>query len=268
MKLRILSWNISYGYGMGSEGVGYHTRIRTHFEDTLNAMSEFLKHVQIDVALLQEVDFHSRRSHFIEELDWLARRSGLLHRQSFVTWDAPYVPYPGLNPKNHFGRIVSGGGILSRYPLEPLHCELLPKPRENSRLYNWFYLSRFLQAVSVQTPVGDLKVCNLHLEAFSAKNREMQLQRLQDRLTENDWSLAGGDFNGEFELREGMSPDWRAYPAPEPTFPSLRPDQKLDGFIVKSGDFSQVTIETLNTGTLSDHFPVLLEVNLSKPDQV
>lgn len=260
MKLRILSWNISYGYGIGSEGLhDYVQRGQSHFEDTLNAMSLFIKNLEIDIALLQEVDFHSHRSHSIQQLDWLARKSGLFYRNELVTWNSLYVPYPGLNPKNHFGRIVSGGGILSKYPIRTLQNDLLPKPRENPRLYNWFYLSRFLQMASIELETHPLSVCNLHLEAFSQDNRELHLIKAQDRLVDYDLDIAGGDFNGQFELSEARQSKWKAYLAPEPTFPSIHADQTLDGFIVKKERFSSVKIQTLNTGTLSDHFPVLLE---------
>jgi endonuclease/exonuclease/phosphatase family metal-dependent hydrolase len=263
MKLRILTWNISYAYGIGSEGTSeYVQRGQSHFEDSLNGMSDFIRNLDIDIALLQEVDFDSRRSHHIHQLDWISRKSGLLYRNEIVSWNHPYVPYPGLNPKKQFGRVLSGGGIISKYPLCTIQNDLLPKPRENSRLYNFFYLSRYLQMASVELPVHTLKLCNLHLEAFSEDNRELHLIKLQDRLKDYELDLVGGDFNGRFDLLPQMKDTYTAHLAPEPTFPSLHPDQTLDAFISKNGSFTEIKVQTLNTGTLSDHFPVLIEVSL------
>src|SRR4051812_29112696 len=127
MGLKVLTWNISYGYGMGSEGTAdYEPRPQTHFESSLNSISELVRNLDIDVVLLQEVDFHAKRSCYLQELDVLARKSGLLYRNEIVTWNAPYIPFPGLNPRRQFGRIVSGGGILSKHAIKPVQMDLLP----------------------------------------------------------------------------------------------------------------------------------------------
>jgi endonuclease/exonuclease/phosphatase family metal-dependent hydrolase len=255
MSLKIMTWNLSFAYGPGSEGdERYRPKTVAHFETTLDAMGDIIKHLDPDVVLLQEVDFRSRRSHFQNQLDHLARRSGLLYRNRIITWDRPYVPYPGLHPRNHFGSMLSGGGILSKTPIQPLQHDLLAKPRENSRIYNYFYLSRFLQMVEIR----GFRICNLHLEAFSQDNRDLHLVRLQDRLLEYELDLAGGDFNGGAFLRDEVLSQWQTHTPPKPTFPSDAPMQPLDQFIVKQGRFSSVRIEVPETGTLSDHLPVLL----------
>ncbi len=168
-----------------------------------------------------------------------------------------YVPYPGLDPRTHFGRIRSGGGILSRFPIHPILSDLLAKPREKGRLRNFFSLHRYLQIVSIE----GLRICNLHLEAFSAENRELHLIRLQDRLRDLDLDLAGGDFNGEAIL----GPETQAlYEEPSQTgatFPSDAPDVLLDRFLLRKNKFQKISIRVLPTGTVSDHLPVLLEAD-------
>ncbi len=260
MRLRVLTWNVSFGYGLGSEGIGYFQRPQTHFRDALLGMSELIKEMKADIVFLQEVDFHSRRSHYEDQLGELARMSGLLYHQAIESWNAPYVPYPGLNPKNHFGRIRSGGGVLSRFPIHTVLNELLPKPKENGKLFNFFYLNRYLQIVQTM----GLRFCNLHLEAFSEDNRELHLVKLQDRLIDYQIDIAGGDFNGDPALNEGTKDGWSLFPAPEPTFPCPEPNRTLDGFILKNGRFKNISLRTLNSGFVSDHFPVLLEVDVDE----
>jgi endonuclease/exonuclease/phosphatase family metal-dependent hydrolase len=255
MSLKIVTWNISYAYGPGSEGdERYQPKSPKHFETTLNAMGDILRKLDPDVVLLQEVDFQSRRSHFQNQLDHLSRRSGLLYRHKLVSWDRFYVPYPGLRPSRHFGKMLSGGGILSKTPIRPLQNDLLAKPRENSRIYNHFYLHRYLQMVETR----GLHLCNLHLEAYSADNRELHLVRLQDRLMEYNLDVAGGDFNGGALLREDLQAHFQTLTPPKNTFPSDAPLQPMDQFILKRNPFSKVTLEVPDTGTLSDHLPVLL----------
>ena len=267
MKLKVLTWNISYAYGLGSEGTAqYEPKDKVHFELTLNSMADFIRNTEIDIVLLQEVDFDSRRSHHIHQLDWLARKTGLLYRSEIVSWKHAYVPYPGLKLSRQFGPIVSGGGILSRFPIQPLLQEMLPKPKENSFLYNFFYLSRYLQLVSVQLrkndPSATLNLMNLHLEAFSKENRELHLVKMQSRLVDYGVDLTAGDFNGLVSLLDQFAENFVALPAPEPTYPSPNPDQILDGFVLKKNRFSDFTIKTLDSGTLSDHFPVLMEMTI------
>jgi endonuclease/exonuclease/phosphatase family metal-dependent hydrolase len=258
MSLKIMTWNISYAYGPGSEGdERYRPKSSIHFETTLDAMGDTIKKLDPDVVLLQEVDFRSKRSHFQNQLDHLARRSGLLYRSGIITWDRLYVPYPGLRPSRQFGPVLSGGGILSKTGIQPLQNDLLAKPRENSRIYNYFYLQRFLQMVETR----GFRICNLHLEAFSRDNRDLHMVRLQDRLTEYELDLAGGDFNGSALLRDEVQESFQTHTPPKATFPSDAPMQPLDQFILKKGKFSSVRIEVPDTGTLSDHLPVLLTVD-------
>ena len=259
-----MTWNLSYGYGIGSEGTDiYQPMPKDHFESSLHAISELIRFENPDVVLLQEIDFDAKRSHFINELDDLSRKSGLLYRDPIISWNSPYVPYPGLKPSRHFGKVVSGGGILSRFPIEKIAHDLLPKPRENGSIYNYFYLNRYLQLVRIHLEDSNLvtphfNVMNLHLEAFSKDNRELHLVKVQDRLHDYSIDLAGGDFNGELTLLSETKQHWQALPAPEATYPSNNPNQFLDGFILKKNDFKVLELKTLPAGIMSDHLPLMV----------
>jgi endonuclease/exonuclease/phosphatase family metal-dependent hydrolase len=260
MGLKILTWNISYAHGNGSEGTrGWRRHPSVHYENALSAMATLIRNTGTDIVLLQEVDFDSSRSHRLNQLDILARRSGLLHRSPCVSWDRPWVPYPGLNPLNHFGKVRSGGGILSRFPIRNLQTDLLPKPRTNPDWYNRFYLSRYLQIVET----GGLRILNLHLEAFSEENRSLQLLRLDDRIRDFSPDLCGGDFNGSIEIHDTFRGEFGALPAPSPTYPTPEAKDRLDGFILKHSRFKPLRIEVPDTGTFSDHFPVWIEIEES-----
>lgn len=266
MKLKFLTWNISYAYGPGSDGIKtgntprYHQRPFSHFESGLKAISNFIRDMKIDVALFQEVDFDSKRSCHVNQLDWIARASGLNYRLPLVSWNHPYVPYPGFNPKNHFGKVVSGGGVISRFPLHSIQNDLLAKPRENSFLYNLFYLNRYLQIFKVELPETEINCANFHLEAFSEDNRELHQVRLQDRLLDYELALSGGDFNGSMKLSEERSKKWDLYPSPLPSFPQQ--EAVLDGWIIRKNLVRVENVSTLDTGTISDHLPVLIEVEI------
>jgi len=266
MKLRFLTWNISFAYGPGSDGIkkpgrpDYRHLPLSHFQSGLDSICQIIRDQRIDVAFLQEVDFESRRSHHQNQLEILARTSGLNYRLPIVGWDLPYVPYPGTNPLHHFGKTVSGGGVISRFPMRSIQNQLLPKPRENSFAYNLFYLSRYLQIFKLILPEQELNCVNFHLEAFSQDNRELHSIRLQDRLLDYGVAIAGGDLNGRIELKPERDREWALQMTPEISFPEN--NEKLDGWIVHRNRIEVLSISTLDTGTVSDHLPVVIEVEL------
>jgi endonuclease/exonuclease/phosphatase family metal-dependent hydrolase len=253
-KLRVLTWNLSFGYGLGSDGTAeygepYQPKSRHHFEFVLNSMGDYLHRLEIDLALFQEVDFNAARSYH---------------------WNHPYVPYPGLNPKQHFRSVVSGGAILSRYPIRKLNHDLLAKPREKGRVYNSFYPARYLQMAEIQVPGLEvpLKIMNCHLEAFSETNRELHWLRLSERLPDFNVDLVGGDFNGPIQLDSKVQDQWAAIPLEGKSFPSHRPDRLLDGFIIRKNleaeqNLKLVNAKILDSGAMSDHRPIFLEFELS-----
>jgi endonuclease/exonuclease/phosphatase family metal-dependent hydrolase len=103
---------------------------------------------------------------------------------------------------------------------------------------------------------------NLHLEAFSEENRELHLHRLNERILELKPDVCGGDFNGTIGLRESLTGEFLATPAPAPTFPAPAPLSVLDGFILKKDRVRSHRLQVPDTGTFSDHFPVLLELEI------
>jgi endonuclease/exonuclease/phosphatase family metal-dependent hydrolase len=266
MKLRFLTWNISFAYGPGSDGIqkpnrpAYRHLPLSHFQSGLASICQVIKDQQIDVAFLQEVDFDSDRSHHQNQLDILSRTSGLNYRLPIVSWDLPYVPYPGLNPQHHFGKTVSGGGVISRFPMRSIQNQLLPKPRENSFAYNLFYLSRYLQIFKLILPEQEHNCINFHLEAFSQDNRELHSIRLQDRLLDYGVAIAGGDLNGSLALKPEREKDWTLKMTPEVSFPETK--ERLDGWILHQHRVQVLSMSTLDTGTVSDHLPVLMEVEI------
>jgi endonuclease/exonuclease/phosphatase family metal-dependent hydrolase len=166
----ILTWNIAWGYGWGSEGHGG-KKPRSHFERALTRIGEVVGEIAADVALLQEVDFGSTRSHGIEEAEAIARTAGLPYVAEALSWRSAWVPYPYWPPREHFGRMRSGGAILSRHPIHAHRVELLPKPSANPFWYNFFYLFRYLQRAEIELADRRLLVFNTHLEAFDEANR-------------------------------------------------------------------------------------------------
>ncbi|MDY0058706.1 MAG: endonuclease/exonuclease/phosphatase family protein [Myxococcota bacterium] len=207
--LRVLTFNIAYGRGPLDDAGDL--RSRAEVEEHLAAIARTIQHSAADIALLQEVDLDAARTHHLDQVAFLARATGLRHTATAVTWSKRYVPYPFWPPSQHYGPMLSGQAVLSRYPLRHHEVWPLPQPSANPWWYNEFYLTRVAQRVQVAlgaaptdaAPASPAReswatVVNLHLEAFDRDNREVQAGLVAEALARLDPGgllLVGGDFN-------------------------------------------------------------------------
>src|SRR5205807_39535 len=97
-------------------------------ERSLARIAEVVAELAPDVLLLQEVDRGSDRSCGVDQAALIARKAGLLHLARAPSWDVDYLPFPYWPPSRHYGRLLSGGAILSRHPIADCRVEILDKP--------------------------------------------------------------------------------------------------------------------------------------------
>jgi endonuclease/exonuclease/phosphatase family metal-dependent hydrolase len=289
-QLTVLTWNISYGYGIGSSGRGYIPHSQAEFKDRLARIGKIIKDSGADIVFLQEVDFNSHRSYHINELEEIAAVCGLRYVAPIVSWQANYVPFPVWPIAYHFGAVSSGGVVLSRYPIYDSQVILHPKPAKNFWLRNMFYLFRYSQEVYIRTGSRDIIAVNNHLESYDKDNRVIQANILANTveiLDTTDYAvIVGGDMNtipleaskryaysddkgGDFrddatmEILSGIS-GLKEVIAPERylknesaffTFPSNAPNRRLD-YIFVPATMKVLEAEVLQVGITSDHLPV------------
>ncbi len=297
-RLRILSWNIGYAsldreadfFMDGGRGVRAPSKERV--ERNLESISKTLAGAGADIVLLQEVDIASARSHFVNELAFLA---GVLdtytyaYAPNFRTW----VPVPFLDP---LGKVESGLVTLSAFDVE--RAERLQLPGLPPWPVRVFHLKRCLHRLKLRGPNGrPLVVINLHLSVFDkgGRQRKVQLEYLRNLLEKTAatgaYVIAGGDWNhappgvGPTSFPHGgRVPEWfRQMPgdwlpegfslAFDTGRPSLRSTDMpyspgsnfitvVDGFVVGPG-VRVLSVRTMEKGFYnSDHEPVLLEVEL------
>jgi len=293
--LTLLTWNIAWGYGWGSEGQGKKLP-KAHFDTSLARIAEVIRQVDADIVFIQEVDFGSTRSHGIEETEVIARAAGMPYYAEALSWDSNWVPFPYWPPSEHFGRMRSGGAILSRFPIEANHVDLLSKPANNPFWYNLFYLFRYLQRAEIQLPDRKLQVFNTHIEAFDEPNRIEHAEaakKMIEKLATLDTILAG-DFNtvppesklkSHYPDEEGNKTHhdtdrtldvtrsikgfkdvisvetFAAHQDDFFTFPAHAANRKLDYIFV--GDFDVLEARVVKeAGPVSDHLPIVARVRL------
>lgn len=272
--LSLVSYNIGYLSGLTNQEAV--ERPKALFDDNLAITIAKFRDINADIIAVQEIDIASQRSYGVNQLEALANALGMANAGLAINWDKNYVPFPYWPISAHFGKIVSGQAVLSRYPIVDNQRIVLDKVESRPFFYNAVYLDRLAQVAKVDIDGRSLMVINVHLEAFDNPTRFMQTRAVRD-LAETyakDYPvLLIGDFNsavnrpeeGErsIEIMAKSAVFSSAQPKDQwtnqPTFPSEPPEHKLDYLF-----YTTATIELKETrvitevGTASDHLPIMM----------
>lgn len=203
--LRVLSWNIGYA-GLGDDMDFFYDggrRMRTSVERTQENLSAIIAYLQqqvrsqqVDVILLQEVDFNSRRSYGIHEYDSL--QQALPGYEGWYAWNyvSDFVPIPITAP---MGRVKSGLVTFSRW--RPKAVIRYAYPGGFSFPVRLFNLKRCLLSmeIPVQDSAGNIRTAyinNTHNTAYDTGNmRSGEMAFLNRYLSGKRYSLTMGDWN-------------------------------------------------------------------------
>lgn len=238
--VRVMVYNIHAG--KDAEGV-----------DNLQRVADVVRDAAADVVLLQEVDRGTRRSGGVDQLDVLARQTGL---------------------HGAFGKSLTyqggdyGIAVLSRWPIVSQRTAPLPvdPPQERS---GGAYEPRVALVVTVASPAGDLTVVNTHIDA--SREDRWRRQEIVTVLALADSArgvlLLGGDMNStpESAVQErvrarGLRDAW-ALCGPETdgfTYPADSGVKRID-YLYVAPPAGCARAEVIATRA-SDHRPLLVEV--------
>jgi endonuclease/exonuclease/phosphatase family metal-dependent hydrolase len=128
--------------------------------------------------LLQEVDFASRRTYDIDQLQYIAAALGWGFVARAITWECRYLPSPLWAPQRHAGRLRAGQGVISRYPLVQNTRQRLSQPLTQPLLSPLFSPYRTVQMVDMQCGDRTIRFLNVHLEPHDTATRQRQAQEL------------------------------------------------------------------------------------------
>lgn len=161
----------------------------------LQGLSDAINAVNPDILLAQEVDIKSKRSAYIDQVQWILDHTELNYAAYASQWKADYIPSGGI------GRVDSGNVIFSRWPITRATRIALPQIDAQDGFTRYFYLKRNILHTRIQ-PSGraSVNVLNTHTSAYSVDDTayrqiqifQQQLQTLQDR---GEIFIAGGDLN-------------------------------------------------------------------------
>ncbi|HSN49779.1 MAG TPA: endonuclease/exonuclease/phosphatase family protein [Bacteroidales bacterium] len=212
-EFTFFSWNIGYG-GLGKEMDFFYEggkRVRPEEEEFNRYFSGIRDEVSrvdsTDFILLQEVDRHSKRSYYTDEVKEIGK---LLTQQAAYfakNYDSRYVPLPLKSP---MGRVVSGIVVFTR--IAPVSAERI----DFGTAFPWpkqlFFLQRCFIMMKFKLDNGKkLVVINTHNSTFD-KEGEMRKEEMamlekyaQKEFREGNYVVIGGDWNVN-------PPDWWTAP--------------------------------------------------------
>ena len=261
------------------------------YEENGKKAHDLLQKLKPDIVGIQEIDFNSKRSYYTDQIDPI-RGETFGWAATAINWDKRYVPFPYWPISVHFGEMLSGQAILSRYPIIETQRWVLEKPAGRPFYYNAFYLDRLAQVAKVTIENRELIIINIHLEAFHMETRKNQAKEvLKIYQSYKDLPvLLIGDFNSlppqatiksdfkdepeanfnsdttmlSFLETPGLTEacpfgDYKKDETATFTFPSDEPTRRLD-YIFYNDKLKRVSWRVVKeAGSTSDHLPVVME---------
>ena len=282
--LKVMTYNLGYLSGMTNNLAV--PRSSDLFVDNLARSIQLLQSEQPHLIGFQEIDYDAKRSLRVQQLDELAHASGYPSAFQSVNWDKRYVPFPYWPPRYHFGKMLSGEAILAHGQLKMDQVITLPKPVNAPFYYNAFYLDRLIQVADWTIAGQQVKVMNLHLEAFDQETRlahGKEVKRLYEQYADQGPVILMGDFNSIPAILEGedamdviMSanniasaiPDavYQADPDKYFTFSSGSPEVMIDYILYNPSHITPIAARVVNeAGQISDHLPVTFQFTFKEP---
>ncbi len=277
----IITYNIGYLSGMTNNLAI--EKSKQLFDTNLNQVLKYFQKENADILAFQEIDFGSTRSFEINQQNKIAE-IGYNNIAQTINWDKNYVPFPEFPISMHFGKILSGQSILSKYPI--LLQERIPLQRnsKNPFYYDAFYLDRLAQIVKIKVKNHILVVINVHLEAYDTETRIKQTKKiieLYHKFNDDFPTILLGDFNSDISYENASIKLIMEIPKIGnavytdsnlvKTFSSDKPTKRLDYIFYNTNFIQFIDGSVLNEfGQASDHLPLkmVFQIKLDKSFQM
>jgi len=269
----IITYNIGYLSGMTNNLPIAPSK--AFYAKNLKKVLEETKALDPDFIALQEIDFNASRSFHVQQQNQIAAL-GYNHVAEAVNWDETYLPFPYWPPTMHYGQVVSGQSVLSKFPILRQDRVVLSRVADAPFYRDALYIDRLAQVVTVAISGKEVVLINVHLEAFDKTTRVQQLKEvvtLFQHYAATSPTILLGDFNSDPQYRnpaiqqvfdlEGVGNAAFTKDSYELTFNSGQPFERLDYIFYTTKDIAYVSGKVLTQyGTASDHLPLLMKFTL------
>ena len=271
----IVTYNIGYLSGMTNNRPI--TKPKELFDTNLKKVLTEIKKVNSSIIAFQEIDYNASRSYYINQQNKIANL-GYNNIAKAINWDKKYIPFPYFPINMHFGKVVSGQSILSKYPLKE-HKRIVLKRVANAPFYrDALYLDRLAQVVKVVLNKQEVILINVHLEAFNKPTRAHQFKQVLALFNsyKNKYpTILLGDFNSK--ARDSSAIIKKMFAMENVgnaafnkeniinTFDTKNPHKRIDYIFYTKNSIELIKGKVLTEfEQASDHLPVFMEFKLKK----
>ena len=194
-----MTWNIRFGIGrlpFFGDSCGKRS-IFTEGEvlNILELVAAEIDAIDPDIILLQEVDRESKRTQYIDQVQWLLNHTEMNYAAYASMWKAQVIPSDGI------GRIDAGNVVMSKWEIETAERIQLPLRTDQDALTQMFYLRRNALKAKITIQGQDsFYAVNTHATAFATDDtKQRHIDKFSEVLDEIDEAgyvfVAGGDLN-------------------------------------------------------------------------
>ena len=196
--ISVMTWNIRFGVArldFALDACGDRVIISKGEVITgLEGIAKKINDSNVDIVLMQEVDVQSKRSSYIDQVQWLLDNTGMNYGVYASKWKSQIILADGI------GRVDAGNLILSKWKLEDAKRHQLPLRGDQDGLTQLFYLRRNVITAKVDMPGTPFFAVNAHLTAFAIDDTKQKhisgFKTILDDIVASGFNfVAGGDLN-------------------------------------------------------------------------
>ena len=200
-NVKVVTWNIRFGiarFPFFGDSCGDDVILDDDtIEQNMAAIADSLNAMDADIVLLQEVDVSSKRTGYMDQVQYLLDNTNLNYGCYASMWKADFIPSDGI------GRIDAGNAILSKYKLTDAERIQLRLRTDQDGLTQYFYLRRnIVKAKIPELTQGtqDFYAVDIHATAFATDDTKLQhIDKYVETLAEihdgGHLFVTGGDLN-------------------------------------------------------------------------
>ena len=198
-SIRVMTWNIRFGIGrLPFFGDSCGDRSVFTEDEVLNALELLAAEIDAidpDIILLQEVDRESKRTQYIDQVQWLLNHTDMNYAAYASMWKAQVIPSDGI------GRIDVGNVVMSKWEIEEAERIQLSPRTDQDALTQMFYLRRNVLKTKIDIPEKDnFYAVNIHVTAFATDDtKQKHIDKFKEIIGEMNEAentfVAGGDLN-------------------------------------------------------------------------
>jgi endonuclease/exonuclease/phosphatase family metal-dependent hydrolase len=199
--IKVVTWNIRFGiarFPFFGDSCGDDVILDDDtIEKNMAAIADSLNAIDADIVLLQEVDVSSKRTGYMDQIQYLLDNTNLNYGCYASMWKADFIPSDGI------GRIDAGNAILSKYKLTDAERIQLRLRTDQDDLTQYFYLRRNIVKAKIPALAQgskDFYAVDIHATAFATDDTKQQhIKKYVEVLVDIDAGggvfVTGGDLN-------------------------------------------------------------------------